>query len=99
MPTSLFVKGRRWHVVWRSHEDPAWQIEKAWGMCFHEDREIHLDETLMHLPEQLRAIWIHELLHACIPPDGKNRPRWLSDKREEELITLVARDLATALAQ
>jgi hypothetical protein len=98
IPTRVYIRGEIWRVVWRDHEDVDWRAKGLLGETLWGPNEIHLDSALRFLPEKLRTVWVHELMHACTPID-KTRPKWLTDAREEELFELIDAHLATALAQ
>jgi len=87
-------------VIWRKREDPSWTEEGAWGLTITSRREIHLCETLLHQPHHLQTVWVHELMHACIPSLVKDgRPSGLSERMEEELVYEIAPLIALALNQ
>ena len=98
IPERLYVRGEPWRVVWRSRADRTWRDEHAWGITYHDEREIHLADELRHCPSKLQETWLHELLHACFPPSGRAR-RGVSHRHEEALIDEVSPYLALALNQ
>jgi len=101
VPTTLCIRGRTWRIVWRDHdEDHEWRKKKAWGMCYHDDREIHLDSSLQHIPDKLASTFIHEVMHAACPASGSLRRKMrLSERAEEQFIKAVAPFLALVLNQ
>ena len=100
IPPTVQIRNDIWRIIWRSRRDPSWVAEGAWGVTIHSKQEIHLCESMKHQPHHLQTVWIHELLHACIPllvKDG--RPSKFTSGMEEEVVYEIAPLLALLLNQ
>lgn len=103
IPSEVYIRGQKWKIIWRDHEDDDWRAEEAWGITYHDRREIHLDHVLKHMPGKLREVWLHELIHACLPTTlREGRPRGLTHGQsglEEKTVKILAPVLALVLNQ
>lgn len=97
VPEGFRVRGRRWRVEW-VHDLRDEENRRCHGITMHGERVVYLDVDLNGRDHaQLERVWAHELLHACMPARGPNRPHTIDSELEEDFVGAVDEALAYLL--
>jgi hypothetical protein len=100
IPARFYVRGVGWQVIWRSPEDTTWKRERCLGLTHHATCTVFLCESMIPNPSLLAAVWLHELMHACIPAtEETGRPKGVSHRSEEKIFGEIDEALANVLNQ
>ena len=106
IPKTLLIKGKRWRV-YTEPDLPKWakrlgitlKKQKAWACTYPTLREIHLSGDLKKKPQTRDMAVIHEIMHAVMPTNDKERGAIMGPRKEEKVITYMAPILANVLRQ
>lgn len=100
------INGQRWKIF-AEPKLPKWakkigvdlKKENAWAMTWPIKREIHLAKELKGKPRTRDMALIHEILHATMPIDEKQRKQIMGPTVEERAVTYMAPRLVKVLKQ
>lgn len=83
LPRSVTIEGKRWRVV----RKPLFRRGLV-GLCVHRKREIWICTAVPR--SELREVFLHEVMHACLPEPFARRT-------EEAMVTRLAARLVRVL--